>query len=214
MTRSANVTHRLFPMFMRLEGLEVLVVGAGKVAERKVASLLSTGAMVKVVAPDIGEPIADLADKGDVAVIERCFAPEDLDGVALAFCATDDPTVSERVSREAMARSVPVNVVDVPDLCSFFVPSVLTRGALQIAVSTSGAAPSVARDIRLSLEDGFEAWWEDCMDELALMRTLAKRALPDAPSAERSSLMEAAAGSLSPRTRQDRRYLRTMPCAS
>lgn len=152
----------LFPMFLKLEGRQCLVVGAGKVGEPKIGGLLETGARIRVVALNASPTVRDWAREGKIQLELRAFSPDDLDGAFLAIVATNSRGLNERVYHEAQRRGVLCNVVDVPDLCDFFYPSVVRRGDLQIAVSTSGKSPSLAQKIRQQLEKqfgpGYAAW--------------------------------------------------------
>ncbi len=152
----------LFPMFVKLEGRPVLVVGAGHVAESKVGGLLETGAKIRVVALQATELVREWARSGLIALEERAFSTADIDGVFLVVVGTSSSTVNELVFREAQHRGVLCNVVDVPERCDFFYPAVVRRGDLQIAISTSGQSPSLAQKIRQQLErqfgPGYAAW--------------------------------------------------------
>lgn len=152
----------LFPMFLKLEGRQCLVVGAGKVGEPKIAGLLETGARIRVVALDASPTVREWARAGKIDLELRAFLAEDLDGAFLAIVATNSRTLNERVYGEAQRRGVLCNVVDVPDLCDFFYPAIVRRGDLQIAVSTAGQSPSLAQIIRKQLErqfaPGYAAW--------------------------------------------------------
>lgn len=152
----------LFPMFLKLEGKQCLVVGAGKVGEPKIGGLLETGARVRVVALDASPMVRQWARAGQIELELRAFSAEDLTGAFLAVVATNSRPLNERVYREAQRRGVLCNVVDVPDLCDFFYPAVVRRGDLQIAVSTAGQSPSLAQKIRQQLEKqfgpGYAAW--------------------------------------------------------
>ena len=152
----------LFPMFLKLEARQCLVIGAGKVAEPKIGGLLDTGARVRVVALAASSAVREWARVGKIELELRAFSAEDLDGAFLAIVATNSRSLNERVYHEAQRRGVLCNVVDVPDLCDFFYPAVVRRGDLQIAVSTSGQSPSLAQKIRQQLEKqfgpGYTAW--------------------------------------------------------
>ena len=179
----------LYPLFIDLRGRSVVVVGAGEVAWRKVRTLLSYGACVRVVSPDCCPGMAELAEQGAIELVARAYKSGDLDGALLAVAATDDTTVNTAVYEDAQERSMLVNVVDVPELCNAYVPSVLRRGLLQIAVSTSGAAPSLARNVRRSLEQDFPAYWEDYVGVLAQVRLMVKERVA-ASSDKRAVLFE------------------------
>jgi precorrin-2 dehydrogenase / sirohydrochlorin ferrochelatase len=153
---------RLFPIYVKLHGRRVLVVGGGSVAEGKISGLLDTGAEIRVVARKAGPRVREWATAGLLALEERDFESGDLAGVFLVVVATRAEPVGEQVFREAQARGVLANVVDVPVQCDFFYPAVVRRGDLQIAISTSGQSPSLAQRLRQQLErqlgEGYAAW--------------------------------------------------------
>lgn len=190
----ARTAKSAFPLFVRLDGERVVVVGAGDVAARKVGDLVAHGARVTVVAPEACDVIRELASAGTISWMQRSYRLGDLAGSLLCVVATNDRSVNEAAFEEASASSILVNVVDVPELCTCIVPSVLKRGRLQIAVSTGGAAPAVARNIRHRLEEEFPDWWEDYLDLMAEVRTIVKQRVPG-PSHMRTPLYEALASS-------------------
>jgi precorrin-2 dehydrogenase/sirohydrochlorin ferrochelatase len=179
-----------YPLFIALQGQPVVVIGAGRVAQRKIVVLLERGARVRVIAPEATEEVASLAQKGAIAWEKRAYREGDLEGSLIAFAATADRSVNERVFSEAQARTMLVNVVDVPELCNAIVPSVMRRGRLQIAVSTDGASPETAKNIRKELEERYPAWWETYMDSLAEMRLEIKRRV-SGPASRRKPLYQA-----------------------
>ncbi|HEY6937382.1 MAG TPA: bifunctional precorrin-2 dehydrogenase/sirohydrochlorin ferrochelatase, partial [Terriglobales bacterium] len=124
---------RLFPMFVKLAGRQVLVVGAGAVAEAKIRGLLDTGARLRVVALQANPAVHEWADADAIGLEERAFAPADLDDVFLVVAATSSRELNELIFAEAQRRGILCNVVDVPELCDFFYPAVVRRGDLQIA---------------------------------------------------------------------------------
>ena len=143
---------RHFPVFLDLNRRRCLVVGGGEVAAGKVQQLLRSNADILVVAPRVGEEILALEQQGKLTREARAFMPDDVVGCALAIAATADKEVNVRVAEAAKADNVPVNVVDNPALCSFIMPSVVDRDPVQIAVSTGGASPVLARLLRVKLE--------------------------------------------------------------
>jgi precorrin-2 dehydrogenase / sirohydrochlorin ferrochelatase len=162
----------LFPMFMKLEGRQVLVVGAGKVGEQKIEGLLETGAHIRVVSLDATTAVHEWAREGTIELALRAFLPQDLDRAFLAVIATSSRALNERIYNEAQIRRVLCNVVDVPDLCDFYYPSVVRRGDLQIAVSTAGQSPSLAQKIRQQLEKQFGPAYAAWVAELGETRKL------------------------------------------
>jgi len=148
-----------YPILIKLDDRLCLVVGGGQVAGRKTSSLVKAGASVRIVSPEISEDIKTLVKTGKVEWIKEKFEPRRLDGAFLVIAATDNEQVNQTVCNEAIARSILVNVVDRPDLCTFIVPSVTRRGDLIVAVSTSGKSPAVAKMLRKKLESEFGEEW-------------------------------------------------------
>jgi len=181
-------------MFLKLAGRRCLVVGAGDVAEGKIAGLLDAAAVIRVVAPEATPQVQSWAAAGQVEWLARPCEPADLDGMFLVVAATSSPDFHEQIYAEAHSRGVLCNVVDVPELCDFYYPAVAHRGALQIAVSTSGQSPALAQRLRKELEEQFgpeyEAWLQQLGEERAKLFTAnmapeeRKRLLHDLASAE------------------------------
>jgi precorrin-2 dehydrogenase/sirohydrochlorin ferrochelatase len=153
--KSGTQCHRYYPILLDLKGKRVLVVGGGKVAQRKIETLLEHGASVQVIARELTPPIALLAEKGMIHYAGRDFSESHLDRVFLVIAATDDAKLNRLVSDKAQQRGLLVNAVDQPSECNFIVPSVLRRGDLVVAVSTSGKSPAFARKVREELEEQF-----------------------------------------------------------
>jgi precorrin-2 dehydrogenase len=138
-----------------------VVVGGGVVATRKVRKLLRSGAEVVVVSPEVCPELADM----DVEIQNRPYESGDLEGANLAFAATNSREVNALAAQEAKERGVPINVADRPAEGDFAVPSTLRRGGLQVAVSTGGASPTLARRIRSELEEVFAPDWAGVVEE-------------------------------------------------
>ncbi len=141
-----------YPLMLDLRGRPAVVVGGGAVAETKVGPLVDAGARVTVVAPALTPGLAVRVREAGLAHLPRAYAAGDLAGAYLVIAATDDPEVNHAVHAEAEARGVLVNVVDDPPYCGFILPSILRRGDLVVAVSTSGNAPALAVRIRERIE--------------------------------------------------------------
>ena len=159
----------LFPMFVKLEGRPVLLVGAGPVGESKVGGLLSAGAVVTVVAPQATPAIQKLAEDGKIFWHQRAFHPRDLDGMTLAVAAVSKD-VARLVYEEAQIRGVLVNSVDDPQNCDFYYPAVVNRGDFQIAISTAGHSPALAQRIRMHLEQQFGPEYTEWIQQLGEAR--------------------------------------------
>lgn len=141
-----------FPIFMRLSGRSCLVVGGGTVAYRKVSLLRKADARVTVVSPELCRELQNLKAQGAIEHLAREFEDDDVHDRVLVIAATDDQEVNRRVSALCMERSIPVNVVDQPELCGFITPSMVDRSPLQVAISTGGSSPVLARLFRSRIE--------------------------------------------------------------
>lgn len=159
-----------YPAFLDLRGREGTVVGGGEVAERKVQALLACGASVTVISPKLSDILEELADQGAISVVRRGYRPGDLRRATIAIAATDDATVNARVAAEARKRRVLVNVVDTPELCDFIAPSVVRRGDILIAISTSGQSPALAKKLRMELEKAIPPEYAELSSLLAEVR--------------------------------------------
>nr|ADB12544.1 siroheme synthase [uncultured bacterium 9F08] len=145
-------TMDFLPIFMNIRGQRSLIVGGGEVAARKAALLLQAGAEINLVSPELLGNLKDMHAEGGIHFRQGTFEEGDLEGISLVIAATDDEAVNRRVSELARARRLPVNVVDNPDLCTFIFPSIIDRSPVQIAVSTGGSSPVLARLLRTRLE--------------------------------------------------------------
>ena len=163
-------TAALFPMFLKLEGRNCLVLGAGSVGEQKVRSLLDCGAQIRVVAPFASEVVQEWAKHGSLTWLQRSFEVSDLDGVFLVVAATSDVEVNHAIYREARAREILCNVVDDPPHCDFYYPAIVRRGQLQIAISTAGLSPALAQRIRKQLEEEFPPAYASWLEQLGSRR--------------------------------------------
>jgi uroporphyrin-III C-methyltransferase len=155
----------LLPIFLKLDGRRGLLVGAGAVALDKIGSLLKTGLRLRVVAPEARPEIRALAAGGKLEWVQRAFEPTDLEGNFIVIAATNVPEVNAAVYRGSLDRGIPCNSVDDIPNCDFFFGSVVSRGDLQIAISTSGESPAVAqrlrREIDAQLPDDLGPWLSD-----------------------------------------------------
>lgn len=138
-----------YPLFLNLKGKKAVVIGGGKVAERKILTLLRVGARVTVISPTLTKRIEKEKLKGTIEHFSRQYEKGDLKNAFLVIAATDSRLINENVFKDAPCL---VNVVDAPSLCNFIVPSVVKRGPLTISISTSGISPALSRSIRKELE--------------------------------------------------------------
>jgi precorrin-2 dehydrogenase/sirohydrochlorin ferrochelatase len=164
-----------YPISLNLNGAACLVVGGGTVALRKIESLLEAGARVTVVSPKMLPEIEALEG---IERVKREFRAADIDGRFLVISATDDTLVNEEVARTAKERRLLVNVVDVPELCNFYVNSLVRRGDLAISISTGGASPALAKRIRKELQDRYGDEYGIFLD---LMREYRPRIIEQVP---------------------------------
>lgn len=141
-----------FPIFVDLKGQDCLIVGGGVVAQRKAVLLNKAAAKITVVAPSISESLQTLVESSGGTYCAREFCDSDLGAYRLVIAATDNETVNAHISALAQSRDIPVNVVDTPEHCSFITPAIVERGPLTVAISSSGAAPVLARDLRAKIE--------------------------------------------------------------
>lgn len=176
-----------YPAFLDLTDKACLVVGGGRVAERKALSLLRAGARVTVVSPELTAGLARRAGAGQLRHVARRFRPSDLKGAWLVIAATDDETANHTVATHAGL----VNVVDRPELCSFIVPATVERGPLTIAVSTGGSSPAMARAIRRDIEASYGPAFGRYLRRLRTLRLRAARVLP--PGRQREAFLKSLA---------------------
>ncbi|MFZ7942672.1 precorrin-2 dehydrogenase/sirohydrochlorin ferrochelatase family protein [Neobacillus sp. 19] len=167
-----------YPIMIQLEGKIVVVVGGGKVAERKVSGLLGTGANIVVVSPEASEELQRLSCDGNIEWVQRPFCVGDLQAAFMIFAATNDKMVNRLIKESAVPGQL-VMVADDPDDSDFHLPAVVQRGRLSISVSTGGASPILARRIRNILEQEFDQSYEDYLEFLFIKRKWIIREVAD-----------------------------------
>ena len=168
----------MYPMFVDLTDKPVLVVGGGKVASRKVESLLQAGASVTVVTLEAEEKISAMANAGKLNLIKGTFQESQLDNIWLVIASTDDSKVNRQVFEACEQRRIFCNVVDVPEFCRFHVPARVQRGGLQIAISTSGKSPALAKQIKKDLSEKYGTEYEEKLEVLNYIRNRIKELKP------------------------------------
>jgi uroporphyrin-III C-methyltransferase/precorrin-2 dehydrogenase/sirohydrochlorin ferrochelatase len=175
------MSEELFAAFLKLSGRQCLVVGAGRIAESKIDSLVRCGAEVRVIAPEATAAVQEAARAGAIVWEQRTFRPSDLAGVFLVVAATSSRQLHEQIFAQAQRDGILCNAVDEPERCDFYYPAVVRRGPLQIAVSTSGRAPALAAEIRKQLEAQFGAAYGPWTEEIGRTRSrlLAGNASPE-----------------------------------
>ncbi|MBT7349640.1 bifunctional precorrin-2 dehydrogenase/sirohydrochlorin ferrochelatase [candidate division WWE3 bacterium] len=161
---------KFYPVHLNVTGKKCVIIGGGKVAYRKACSLKESGADVVVVSPEV---CPEMDNEEGLVLIKEVYEESFLDGALLVIAATDNEAVNKMVTLDAEKRNIIVNVVDYPERCSFIVPSTINRGDLCISISTGGASPAVAKRIREELEAAFGKEYEEYLDLLTKMRSLA-----------------------------------------
>ncbi len=176
------------PIFLRIAGQQVLVVGGGEVAHRKVTMLLRAGATIRLVAKEVDPGLKKLLSgkgdenkdqKGRHEILRRAFETSDMFGVNLVIAATNDEDVNRLVFNEARSRHLPVNVVDNPELCDFIFPSIVDRSPIVVAVSSSGKSPMLARLLRARLETFIPSGYGNLADLFGEYRVIVQTKIKD-----------------------------------
>jgi uncharacterized protein len=165
--------NNLFPVFVKLENLRLLIVGGGKIGLEKLQAVLqnSPATEIVVVAPEIGEPVRELAAlHPGIRLLERSYHPNDLEYADLAIVAVNDRAVSETVAKDARARGVLVNVADTPDLCDFYLGSIVRKGNLKIAISTNGKSPTIAKRLKEEIGNMIPEEMDAVLDNMQSIR--------------------------------------------
>lgn len=172
---------KYYPICLDIRERKCLVVGGGRVAERKVKGLLDSGGRVTVVSPQLTDTLQKLREEGRLVWLTRGYRSGDADGFFLIIAATDDLAIQESVFAEAESKGIPVNVADVPEKCSFILPAQVKRGDLSIAVSTAGKSPALAKKIRRRLEKTFGNEYAILVEILGAIRPyILERGFPQA----------------------------------
>ena len=159
-----------YPIFLNLKSKRTVVVGGGSVAARKVLTLLGTQARVVVVADQIDEVLKTRCKNTDTEFVEAKYSKDYLVGATIAFAATNDEELNEQIYRDCQQLEILCNVVDNPDLCDFFVPAVVKRDDLQIAICTEGNFPAYAGHLRRKLEEIITPQHGEFVTELEKLR--------------------------------------------
>ncbi len=159
-----------YPICLDLEGRSCVVVGGGRVAERKVSGLLSCSARVSVISPELTDELLRRHDDGTIQWISREYRPGDLKQAFLVIAATDDEETQKQVFEEAGAHNLLLNVADVPQRCNFILPATARQGDLIISISTAGKSPALARKLRMELEKRYGAEYRVLVNILGAIR--------------------------------------------
>jgi precorrin-2 dehydrogenase / sirohydrochlorin ferrochelatase len=168
----------LYPVFLKLEGRKVLIVGGGSIAEQKIEGVLRSATDVTVIAPQITDRIRTWAEEKRVRHIAGEYSRGMAQGYFLVIAATDSEPVNRAVYEEARKSGALANAVDDPDYCNFYAPAVVNRGDFQIAISTGGASPALAQHIRRELEEKYGVEYGPWTAWLGRARQALRKALP------------------------------------
>ncbi|WP_207422236.1 precorrin-2 dehydrogenase/sirohydrochlorin ferrochelatase family protein [Desertivirga brevis] len=166
----------LFPVFLKLEKLNLLIVGGGNVGEEKLSAVLNNSpqAKVKLVATEIFPPVRDLLQRNNISFLEKPFTEDDLDGIDLAIVAINDKEISSQIHASCKAKGVLTNVADKPALCDFYLGSIVQKGNLKIAISTNGKSPTISKRVKEVLNEAFPAEIDDLLDNMEKIRNSLK----------------------------------------
>lgn len=168
----------LYPVFLKLEGHKVLIVGGGAVAEQKIEAVLRSATDVTVIADAVTGRIRSWAEEGRLKHVAADYLPGMAQGYFLVIACTDSEAVNHAVYEEATRSGALANAVDDPDHCSFYAPAVVSRGDFQIAISTGGHSPALAQQVRRELEEKYGPEYGPWTAWLGRARALLRRALP------------------------------------
>ncbi|QGT99049.1 Precorrin-2 oxidase [Candidatus Syntrophocurvum alkaliphilum] len=178
----------LFPIFLDLTNKKCVIIGGGKVAERKVNNLLAYGAKITIVSPEIEHGIKEKVDIGLLTWHKRQFKDKDIKQAYMVYSATNDPVINKRVADLCLAAGILVNAVDDPPNCNFYVPSIVRRNSLVVAISTEGKSPLLAKKLREEFEQIITAEHGEFVDILGNLREIIKKEVKDIE--ERKKLFE------------------------
>ena len=167
-----------YPIYIDIENRNVIIIGGGNVCARKAETMMKYGARVTVVAPRISAEIEKWAEEGCLSIRRKMYDHSDLEGANIVIASTDDQHVNEQIAFDCRARRIPVNVVDVTPLCEFIIPAIVESGSVQIAVSTGGKSPALARTLKEDLQHLIGPEYAEVNDVLGTLRDGAKRVLP------------------------------------
>ena len=173
----AELRNNLFPVFLKVEKLRVLIVGGGNVGSEKLRLLLKSSPVAKVtlIASEISDEITTLSLQfPNVVLVNRAFRPGDLDGENVVIAATENSGLNREILESAHEKNIIVNVADTPELCDFYLGSIVTKGDLKIAISTNGKAPTFAKRLREFLEETLPDDLQKVIDNLSNIRSKLK----------------------------------------
>ena len=167
-----------YPIYLDIEERNVVIIGGGNVCARKAETMRKYGARVTIVSPEFTDEIEQWGREGSVTLDRRPYEESVLEGASIVIASTDDACVNGRIARDCRRRKIPVNVVDVTHLCEFIVPAIVERGSIQIAVSTGGKSPALARTLKEDLQKFVGPEYDEINIALGTLRKGAKETLP------------------------------------
>jgi siroheme synthase-like protein len=167
-----------YPIYLDIEDRDVVIIGGGNVCARKAETMMKYGARVTIVSPEFTEEIEEWARQEKLTVVREPYQESALDGASIVIASTDDPCINARIARDCRRRRIPVNVVDVTHLCEFIVPAIVESGSIQIAVSTGGKSPALARTLKEDLQKFVGPEYDEVNRILGTLRKGAKKTLP------------------------------------
>jgi len=186
-------SNKLFPIFLKLKGRKVLVVGGGLIALQKLQGLINTEAELTVIAPTIIDEVRALTgefpNKRKIEFIERDYQQGDEEGMHMVIAATDIPELNNSIANRARDQMILANSVDEPEYCDFYIPSIVEAGDIKIAISTNGKAPAVAQRIRLELEPIATSVYKPILERIAEFRSKVHIKITGKQAARRSKLI-------------------------
>lgn len=173
---SGNTGNQLYPIFLKMDKLQMLVVGGGMVSAEKLGFLhkSSPNANVTIVAIELNSDVEEIAVKLNAKVRMKAFEPADVDGFDIIIAATNDKELNRQVWEIARLKQILINVADTPDLCDFYLGGIVTKGDLKVAISTNGKSPTMAKRIREFLEDVLPNEMDDLLQNMQAYRSTLK----------------------------------------
>ena len=167
-----------YPIYLDIENRDVVIIGGGNVCARKAETMMKYGARVTIVSPEFTGEIEQWAADGKLVTRRKQYEESDLSGATIVIASTDNQVVNEKIAADCRRRRIPVNVVDVTPLCEFIVPAIIESGSIQIAVSTGGKSPALARTLKEDLQRLVGPEYAEVNDLLGTLRDGAKAVLP------------------------------------
>lgn len=158
-----------YPINLNLDGKKVVVIGGGKIAQRKVTGLMETGADITVISPALTHQLNEYVQTGEINWQKKDFSTHDIQDAFLIIAATNQPEINHAVQQAAESHQL-ISLVDNPEESNFILPSVVKRGKLSIAVSTSGASPTLAKQIKQEISDQYGSEYKEYVDFLFTSR--------------------------------------------